>query len=99
MKRKRTVKDALSTLVGDIFETPAAVLPGGWSVTVTDGREAYVVGCSSILSYDESVITIDAGGRRIRIIGEGLDIARYCEGEITIRGKIRAAATDEDELC
>ena len=61
-----------------------------------DGREAYVTGCRAILSYDETMVTIDAGGVLVFIRGEELDIVRYCERDITVRGRIFSVGTEEE---
>lgn len=98
MKRKHKISGALAELAGNLFETPSGAVPGGWSVTLTDGREAYITGCRAILSYDDLTITIDAGDTLVKICGEGLDIARYCDREITVRGNI-ASVTREDAGC
>lgn len=93
--KKKGLKGALSELAAGLFETPSEAVPGGWSVTLTDGREAYVTGCRAILSYDETMVTIDAGGVFVFIRGEELDIVRYCERDITVRGRIFSVGTDE----
>lgn len=98
MKRKHRISGALAELAGNLFETPSGAVPGGWSVTLTDGREAYITGCRSILSYDEESITVDAGETFLKICGTGLDIARYCDREITVRGSI-ISVTQEAAVC
>lgn len=98
MKRKHRIKSALYELAGSLFETPSGAVPGGWSVTLTDGREAYITGCRAILSYDETTVVIDAGETHIRIAGEGLDISRYCDREIVVRGSV-VSVTGEAAEC
>ncbi len=93
MKRHR-LSGALSELAAGLFETPSEAVPGGWSVTLTDGREAYVTGCRAILSYDENAVTIDAGDTLLEIRGDGLDIVRYCDREITVRGRVVSVGTE-----
>lgn len=99
MKIKHRLRGRLRELVGDIFETPGVAVPGGYSVTVADGKEAYVTGCRAILSYDEVMITIDAGEVCVKISGEKLDISRYTDSEITIRGIISGIAIEEWGKC
>ncbi len=98
MKRKHRLTSSLYGLAGELFEVPSGALPGGWSVTVTDGREAYVTGCRAILSYDTEAIKIDAGAVYLHIEGDGLDISRYGDLEITVRGSI-VSVSREDKEC
>lgn len=86
--KKARLRDAIASFAGDLFEAPSEDFSFGWSVTVTDGAEAYVKGCLGILSYDEGEIAIDAGEVLIRISGAELDIARYAEREIIVRGHV-----------
>ena len=95
MKRKHKIGGSFSSLLSDLFEEPSGELPGGWSVRLTDGREAYVTGCRAILSYDDSEIRIDAGEVCVRIIGCGLDIARYNDLEITVRGHVTSVTAED----
>ena len=88
--KKRRIKNALS----DLFESPDGIFPDGWSVLITDGAEAYVTGCRAILSYDESAVTVDAGDATLRITGEHLDIARYTDREIVVRGNVSGFSTE-----
>lgn len=97
MGKKHKLSGFISDLAGDLFEAPSASLPGGWSVSLTDGREANVSGCRAILSYDSEKITVDIGGERLSIVGERLDISRYTDGEITVRGDIVLLTTVDDE--
>ena len=98
LKRKHKLSGFISGLAGDLFEVPTGAVPGGWSVTVTDGREAYMTGCRAILSYDPDAVTVDVGDRLLKIIGRGLDISRYTDSEITVRGEI-VSVTEEGEEC
>lgn len=91
--KKHRLKSAVSEFAAELFETPSAAVPGGWSVTLTDGREAYVTGCRAILSYGDEMITVDVGEAVLSITGQGLDIVRYCDGEITVRGDILSVGT------
>ena len=95
MKRRHRLGDALASFAGDLFEAPSGALPGGWSVKLTDGREVYITGCRAILSYDEAQIKIDAGEIYLMINGEGLDITRYTDREITVRGVIASVSVLE----
>ena len=93
MKKSR-LKDAIASFAGDLFEAPSDDFSSGWSVTVTDGAEAYVRGCRGILSYGEDEIAIDAGDVLIRVGGSGLDIVRYAEREIVVRGRVASFSAE-----
>ncbi len=97
MKRKHLISGSLLGLAGELFEVPSGAVPGGWSVTLTDGREAYLTGCRAILSYDTCAIKIDAGEVVLMIEGRGLDISRYTGDEIAVRGDIVSVTVDKGE--
>lgn len=84
--------------MGDLFETPSEAVPGGWSVTVTDGREAYIAGCRAILSYAPENVTVDVGADILTLHGRKLDISRYTDREIIVRGEIVSVTSGEEDL-
>ena len=86
MKKNRLV-ERFAEYVGDLFETPSVSLPSGYVVTVTDGREIYLKGCSSILSYSGETVEIELFSGKITVYGDGLDIVGYNDTEIKLRGK------------
>ena len=95
--KKHRLKNAVLGLAGELFESSADIMPAGWGVSVTDGLEAYVTGCRAILSYGCDKITVDAGEVMITVTGDGLDIARYTDGEIVVRGRVDGITVGE--LC
>lgn len=95
--KKSKLNEKLSELVGDIFEMPSPAVPRGYAVTLTDGRETNLTGCRAILSYSDELITAEVFGGVISVYGEGLDIARYNDAEITLRGRIEKIVLSEAE--
>ncbi len=87
----------IADFLGEMLEMPSASVNSGYTIRVTDGREAYITGCFAILSYDDSVIAIKTSAGRIIVNGDGLDIGSYTDSEITVRGKIHSVITEEGE--
>ncbi len=95
MGQKIRLNGRIRELIGEMLEMPSAPVSGGFSVSVTDGREATVVGCLAILSYDDSAITVGTGSGRLTLSGEGLDIVNYTDREITVKGRIKSVITED----
>lgn len=87
----------IAEFLGEILEMPSASVKRGYSIRVTDGREAYITGGCAILSYYDSVIVVKTSVGRIIVNGEKLDISGYIESEIMVRGKIHSVITEEGE--
>ncbi len=85
LKSKLAVK--ISQAVGDFFEMPSESVRG-MSFTVTDGNELYMTGCKEILAYECKTIKLATSIGSVTVVGEGLDIPKYADGELTVRGAI-----------
>jgi hypothetical protein len=48
----------------------------------------YFQGVKNILFLSDNEILLDFKKREARIVGEGLQIAKYCDGDIRVTGKI-----------
>ena len=88
MKRKRKFAVRLSQLAGDLFEMPSGSVPGGVTVMIADGREVYMTGCREILAYETELVKVNTSLGAVSVTGEGLDIPKYADGEVTVRGSI-----------
>lgn len=97
LKRKSRLAVKISQAVGDIFEMPSEMAPGGMTFTVTDFCELYMSGCREILAYEDSVIKLATSLGAVVITGEGLDIPKYAEGELTVRGNILSVGLLREE--
>lgn len=94
--RKKRIFEKAAEFVGEVFEMPGISLYNGFCVTVTDGREAHMTGCRSIILYSEEELALETFGGKVRICGEGLDVSRYNDGEITVTGKISSVIISEE---
>lgn len=99
MKRYRRLEQKIKEFIGTALEMPSASVIGGASVTLTDGREVYVTGCRSILSYNDQYIELSTGLGKIGIVGSQLDISGYTDTDIAVRGSISSISIAEDEQC
>lgn len=97
MKRKSRLAVKISQAVGDIFEMPSESVPGGMTFTVTDFGEFYMSGCREILAYEDGMIKLSTSLGDVIIIGDGLDIPKYAEGELTVRGNILSVGILKEE--
>lgn len=88
LKRKSRLAVKISQVVGDIFEMPSESVPGGMTFTVTDCCELYMSGCREILAYENCMIKLATSLGTVVITGDKLDIPKYAEGELTVRGDI-----------
>ena len=98
MKRKHKLSGRLAAFAGAFLETPSPCLPGGFYVTVTNRNEAYISGCEAIRAYDDGHILVDIKNGSIAVYGDGLDITRYSDSEITIRGEITCVRLGEESV-
>lgn len=65
-------------------------LPGrGFYITFEEG-ELSVEGCAGVLTYQDEVILLRLGGQNLRILGSGLLLKSYFDGEMQVTGKINA---------
>ncbi len=88
MKHKPKLAVRVKQLASDLFEVPAEPTGRGMSVTVTDGREVYMDGCREILVYKSDRIRVSTSIGCVDVIGSELDIPKYSDGELTVRGVI-----------
>lgn len=88
LKEKRKFALRVSQLMGDLFEMPSGGVPGGVTVTVADGCEVYMTGCREILAYESVFIKVSTSLGAVVVTGEGLDIPKYTDGELTVRGTV-----------
>ncbi len=99
MKPYRRIEQKIKEYIGTALEMPSASVMGGSSLTLTDGREVYVTGCRSILSYNDQYIELMTGLGKIGIFGVELDISGYTDTDIAVRGRISKISIAEDEQC
>lgn len=93
--RKKRILERAAEFVGEVFEMPGISLYNGFCVTLTDGREIHMTGCRSIILYSEEELAIETSGGKVSVCGEGLDVSRYNDGEITVTGKISSVIISE----
>lgn len=98
LKRKRKFAVRMAQLAGDLFEVPSGGVPGGMMLTVADGREVYMTGCREILAYGPELVKVNTSIGVVSVRGEGLDIPKYADGEVTVRGNIAAVELSEEDL-
>lgn len=96
MKHKRKFAVRLSQLAGDLFEMPSGGVPGGMTLTVADGREVYMTGCREIIAYEAGLIKVNTSLGAVSVTGEGLDIPKYSDGELTVRGEIVSVSLERE---
>ena len=95
--KKNRLGERLAEFVGEVFEMPSVSLPSGYVITVTDGRETQLTGCRAITSYSDEYVEIELFSGKLGIHGKELDIARYNDTEITLRGRIEKIILSEND--
>ena len=92
MKRKISLKSKPSRpkldFLGKILELPPG-MSGGAHVEVFSNREAVVDGCRGVMEYDEAGIRLNVGTGTLRVLGRGLDIDYFGDGQVVIKGFIQ----------
>lgn len=96
MKHKPKFAVRLSQLAGDIFEMPSEGVPGGVTVMIADGREVYMTGCREIIAYESGLVKVNTSLGEVSVTGEGLDIPKYSDGELTVRGEIVSVSIERE---
>ncbi len=97
MRNKPKLAHRLAERMGDLFEMPSSPVQSGTSVTLTDGREAYITGCRELLVYNSDRIKVKSASGTLTVTGEGLDIPRYTDTELTVRGLLNSVSLEREE--
>ncbi len=97
MKHKPKLAVRVKQSLGDLFEMPSEPINGGMKLTVTDGNEVYMDGCTEILGYEEECIRVSTSLGVLTVYGSGLDIPKYSDGELTVRGTVTSVEIKREE--
>lgn len=82
--RGRSVFKAL----GEALEAPPIAGRTIPHIEITGACEAITDGCRGVLEYDNSVISLNLGGDKVRFRGENLQIHTLTDEQAMISGKI-----------
>ncbi len=74
-------------LYDEIFTGEQSALP---RCVLTVGGDAYFVGVKAVGDFSEEKLTLHFPKQRVEIEGEALSIGKYCDGDLSLCGKIRA---------
>ncbi len=58
------------------------------TVEIKGDCEVYVTGCLGILEYERDMIVVEGIGRKIEILGEGLEISEFLASGICAAGTV-----------
>ncbi len=86
MRRKKN----LMTRIGEKLDIPREMLPGGFSVLLSEGDELTVRGCRHILSCCEREVELLVGQRHLCVRGQHLLCGEFGAGGVTVTGEITA---------
>ena len=64
-------------------------LSEGVYIELRDGRRLLAEGIDSLLEYNETRVTVSAGGQRIVFTGSGIEMTYLSETSIVLEGTIR----------
>ncbi len=56
--------------------------------TVVDGGGGYFSNVKKLLAFSDRLIRLAGREGEVEIVGEGLRLARYCGGDLAVRGRI-----------
>jgi sporulation protein YqfC len=74
--------------IGAYLDLPHEVLPGGFSVLLSGGREVCVQGNATICSYSDERIRIGLGECVLCVEGKGLFCTEMIAGKLLINGTV-----------
>ena len=72
-----------------------ASAPGGFTVTLENGRLLWISGYLSVISYERDLIVLRLKRKRLRISGHALSLDSYLSGELCIAGEILSFGLEE----
>ncbi|MEG2597159.1 MAG: YabP/YqfC family sporulation protein [Oscillospiraceae bacterium] len=75
---KKTLFEAFKEPIKNLFFEPQMQLIGN--------SELFIEGCQSILEYDDMMITLLVGKRKLLIMGRELTVSGYTDSSITVKG-------------
>lgn len=64
---------------------------------IVPGGEGYFEGVKYVEDFSSERVVICFKKNRVEIEGEGLSIAKYCDGDLRLNGKITSMKTDMGE--
>ena len=80
-------------LIGEIFKNTDTAL---WRCTFVPGGEGYFEGVKAVGDFSDTQIVLYYPHTTIELEGEQLSIDKYCDGDLRVKGKIRAIRTIDE---
>ncbi len=72
-------------LYDEMFSSEQAAAKCVWAL----GDAAYCTGVKSVGEFSPERLTLHFPKGRLELVGEGLSIGKFCDGDVSLRGKIR----------
>lgn len=79
---------SIVTAIENTLEVPPIAKKGMSRVEITGNCEAVVDGCRGVLEYDDGAISLSLGNRRVRFMGDNLQIHTLLDEQAMITGTI-----------
>ena len=80
-------------LIGEIFKNTDTAL---WRCTFVPDGEGYFEGVKAVGDFSDTQIVLYYPHTTIELEGERLSIDKYCDGDLRVKGKIRAIRTIDE---
>ncbi len=64
------------------------------SITLVPGFCCFICGVKTITSFSPENITVAAGKLKVTVLGAGMEVGSYFEGDLMVKGDVRGITID-----
>ncbi len=83
--------DSIGRAVARFFHFSPDLLIPGMTVTIYAGKQAVIEGYRTILEYDDNLLRVSDGKRRVCVYGSHLMLCEMSDEGLTVEGEIHCA--------